>query len=107
MGVSLAKTMVVGPKLCPSFSRRPAHKNIRMVFALFVFDALGIAVMPGQAAGGKFLVRAVAGKAQNDQRRRRWTRVSAQPRRIRHADRGGQMIRLAEDFDGALLAVVS
>src|ERR1039458_3339179 len=95
------------PQLRPRLARRPAEKNFGVVFALFVMHALGVAVVPGQAAAGEEVVGLLRGQAENDQRCRRRRGVAAQPFGVGGADRFGEGVGAAENFDGSVLAVVA
>src|SRR5580704_417109 len=78
-----------------------------MVLALFVFDAKGIAVMAGEPATCEDRVGLLPGYSEHDERSGRHRRVATQPLRVGGADRRGQGVGRAEDFNSAVFAVVS
>src|SRR5215472_10597654 len=78
-----------------------------MGISLFVFYAVRVAVVASDPARCECPFHVIVGEAKDDQGGRRWGGVAAQPRGIRTADRNREMVGGAENFDGALFAVVA
>jgi hypothetical protein len=76
---NLPKILIALPELRPGHLGAAAHKNVRMILALFVLNPQRIAVMPGQPASGVTLVGAFARCAKHNQSRWRRVRISAIP----------------------------
>jgi len=61
-----AKPLEIFPKLRPAFARWSANEDVWMVFALFILDAVRIAVVAGESAGLKMLLQIFARDADDD-----------------------------------------
>src|ERR1700684_625484 len=79
---TLSVRLKIIPELWPGFARRSTYEDIRMVFALLIFDTVWIAVMSCEAAGLKHFLYILARQTHHDQSFRRRIAVAAKPRRI-------------------------
>src|ERR1039458_2898917 len=87
-----AETLILLPELGPRHARGAAHKNIGMILAFLVLNAIGIGDMAGQPARGECLLDVLTRLSKDDQSRWRRRGISAQPRRIGPADRRREVV---------------
>ena len=92
------------PDFGPGFAGRAADKDPGVVVELFVVDALGVPVVPGEAAVGKKLIGLLRPNSENNQRGWRRRGIAAQPLGICGADGLGETIRASQNVDGTVLA---
>src|ERR1700722_4714640 len=103
----LTVRLEVGPELGPGLARRAADVNVRMVFAFFVLDSVGISVVAGDPAGIEGAFDIAARETDDDQGFRRRISVAAEPGSVGAAEGLGQVVSRAVEIDGAGFSVVA
>jgi hypothetical protein len=101
-----AKVLVCPPELGPAFARRTADEYVRVVIALFVVDAEGVAVVPGQPARREFGIHPPLRPPDDNQRRGLLLRIGPQIKRIGHADGRRQMVSRAKILNRSRFSII-